>query len=168
MSRAGFLRADLWDQSEAIRLGKLRSVELVEECQRSVARNNGFYNSFISLAGEWAMEDAAALDAELEAGSRRGPLHGIPIAVKDNIDVRGFATTAGSRVLSDNRPGADASLVARLRAAGAVIVGKTNLDEFAYGFSTENEHYGSARNPYDPSRVAGGSSGGSASRWPLG
>jgi len=137
-------------------------VELVEECQRSVARNNGFYNSFISLAGEWAMEDAAALDAELEAGSWRGPLHGIPIAVKDNIDVRGFATTAGSRVLSDNRPGADASLVARLRAAGAVIVGKTNLDEFAYGFSTENEHYGSAKNPYDPSRVAGGSSGGSA------
>ena len=102
------------------------------------------------------------MDAEAGEGRFRGPLHGIPIAIKDNVDTVGFDTTAGSRVLEGNRPEEDAPLVARLREAGAIVFGKTIMDEFAYGFSTENEHYGNAVNPYDPARVAGGSSGGSA------
>lgn len=153
---------DLWDQSVAIRSGSLTSVALVEECQRHIGSSNEFYKVFISIAGAQALEEAKALDVELAAGQWRGPLHGIPLAIKDNIDVRGFTTTAGSRVLSGNEPTEDAPLVSRLREAGAVIVGKTNMDEFAYGFSTENQHYGTARNPYDTKRIAGGSSGGSA------
>ena len=157
-----YLRLDLWDQSAAIRSGKLKSTALVEEYRRNIDRHDDFYNVFVHLEDERALQAAAVLDAELEAGQLRGPLHSIPLAVKDNVDTLGVDTTAGSRVLEGSRPGEDAPLVARLREAGAVIVGKTNMDEFAYGFTTENRHYGNARNPYDPERVAGGSSGGSA------
>ena len=157
-----YLRLDLWDQSAAIRSGELKSTALVEEYRRNIDRHDDFYNAFVHLVDERALQEAAVLDGELEAGRLRGPLHGIPLAVKDNVDTLGADTTAGSRILEGSRPREDAPLVARLREAGAVIMGKTNMDEFAYGFTTENRHYGNARNPYDPERVAGGSSGGSA------
>lgn len=157
-----YLRLDLWDQLAAIRSGELKSTALVEEYRRNIDCYDDFYNAFVHLEDERALQEAAVLDAEFELGRLRGPLHGIPLAVKDNVDTLGVGTTAGSRVLEGSRPDEDAPLVARLREAGAVIMGKTNMDEFAYGFTTENRHYGNARNPYDPERVAGGSSGGSA------
>jgi aspartyl-tRNA(Asn)/glutamyl-tRNA(Gln) amidotransferase subunit A len=119
-------------------------------------------NAFISLDEEGAMRRAAEVQKQLDAGEDLSPLAGVPIAVKDNICVKGGVTTAASRILEDFAPPYDATVVEKLRAAGAVIVGKTNLDEFAMGGSTETSYFGVCRNPRDTSRVPGGSSGGSA------
>jgi len=160
---------DLWAQSAALRAGEVSSVELVEACQTAIARHDDAVAAFIARADERALEAARALDDERARTGPRGPLHGIPIAVKDNIDVAGFPTTAGSALRGDEPAASeDAPLVAGLRAAGAVFVGKTNLDEFAYGFTTQNPHFGATANPWDRSRVAGGSSGGSAVALALG
>ena len=112
---------------------------------------------------ERALAAAAVVDAALAAGGDPGPLAGVPFAVKNLYDVAGLATIAGSCIDRDRAPAArDAALVRRLTNAGAVLVGALNMDEYAYGFSTENTHYGATRNPHDPTRIAGGSSGGSA------
>lgn len=120
-------------------------------------------NAATRLLHSQALADAERVDALVAAGGDPGPLAGVPFAVKDLFDVAGETTTAGARQRAD-APAAtrDAEVVARLRAAGAVLVATTNMDEFAYGFSTENAHYGTTRNPHDPERLAGGSSGGSA------
>ncbi|MDR3764536.1 MAG: amidase [Acidobacteriota bacterium] len=128
-----------------------------------IARCNAELNAFISVDIEGALESAQALDALSPEDRARLPLFGVPIAVKDLIDQRGLATTAASRVLQNAAPAAeDAACVSRLRRAGAVLIGKTNLHEFAYGGSGAISAYGPARNPCDPSRVCGGSSSGSA------
>src|SRR5208282_1582012 len=106
--------------------------------------------------------DARTAEREIRRGRFRGPLHGIPIPIKDNIETEGIRTTAGSKILATYVPDRDAEVVMKLRRAGAVVIGKTNLHEFAYGITTENPHYGSTRNPWDTARVPGGSSGGSA------
>jgi aspartyl-tRNA(Asn)/glutamyl-tRNA(Gln) amidotransferase subunit A len=119
-------------------------------------------NAFLSVATERGLEDAAAVDRAVARGEQIGPLAGVPIAVKDNICVLGMPTSCGSRILEGYRSPYEATAVRRLRAAGGIPVGKTNLDEFAMGSSTENSAFGPTRNPHDRGRVPGGSSGGSA------
>ncbi|MGH9628333.1 MAG: amidase [Bryobacteraceae bacterium] len=148
------------EAGQALRSRKVSSVELVEEAQKRIAAHSHL-NAFISLAGAAALERARTLDQELAAGNSRGPLHGIPIALKDLFFTKGERTTNGSRVFSGFVPSYDATVAARLQEAGAVSVGKTNLHELAYGITSGNPHFGVVRNPCDPERIPGGSSGGS-------
>ncbi len=128
-----------------------------------IGRHDGRLNCFTTILSGEAMAAARAQDVRLAAGETSGPLAGMPFAVKNLFDVQDVVTLAGSRILAGGPPAArDAFAVQRLRQAGAILVGCLNMDEFAYGFSTENAHYGSTRNPHDLRRLAGGSSGGSA------
>lgn len=145
-----------------IRRGGLTSGALVRDLlQRSDALNPRL-NAFITVDRERALRDAAMLDAEAAAGRFRGPLHGVPVAVKDNIDTAGLRTTVGSMVFDDRVPSEDAFVVTQLRRAGAVVIGKTNLHEFAMGGTSATSYFGPVHNPWALDRVAGGSSGGSA------
>lgn len=137
--------------------GQLGPREAVDASLARIEALDGELNSFISVRGEEALAEADALGRS----SERGPLHGIPVAVKDVIDVAGAVTTAASKILAGNVASRDAEVVRRLRAAGAIVVGKLNTHEFAYGALTTSPHFGPARNPWAPDRVCGGSSGGS-------
>ena len=141
---------------------KISPVELARLCLSRIAEFNPRLNAFLTVTAESALAAARAAERELLRGHCRGPLHGIPIALKDNIWTRGVRTTAGSTILRDFVPEADATVTRKLRRAGAVLLGKTNMHEFAYGITSENPHYGATRNPWDPARISGGSSGGSA------
>jgi aspartyl-tRNA(Asn)/glutamyl-tRNA(Gln) amidotransferase subunit A len=145
-----------------LRSGDVTASSLAEAALDGIARDNPRLNAFITVTTDLARADAAAADADLRTGVDRGPLHGIPISVKDLIDVAGYPTTAASRVRQFDVAGADAPVVTRLREAGAVIVGKTNLHEFALGPTSEDSAYGPPRHPLDATRLTGGSSGGSA------
>ncbi|MFB3852721.1 MAG: amidase [Vicinamibacterales bacterium] len=145
-----------------IALGQLSAERLTEECLNAIRDRDRRLNAFITVCGEQALAEARRADTDVRAGRYRGPLHGIPISVKDLVDVAGLATTAASRVRQGHVAGADALVVARLREAGAIVIGKTNLHEFAYGTTSEDSAFGPARNPLDPDRSPGGSSGGSA------
>ena len=146
----------------ALRRGRLTAVQLLDECLAAVEERDPALNAFITLLAEDARRQARTADAELAAGRDRGPLHGMPISLKDLIDVAGVPTTAASRVRRDHRAEADAPLAARLREAGAVFVGKCNLHELGLGTTGEESAYGPTRNPHAPDRTPGGSSGGSA------
>ncbi len=146
----------------ALRSGELSAVELLDAVVRRASITEAHLHAYLTLDQEGARTAAAQADLELAAGDDRGPLHGIPIALKDNMCTRGTETTAGSKILAGYVPPYDASAVTSLREAGAVLTGKTNLDEFAMGSSTENSAFGPTRNPWDPDRVPGGSSGGAA------
>jgi len=135
---------------------------LVERCLKRIERHDRELNAFITVMAESALAAAADADREIAAGAWRGPLHGVPISIKDLIDVEGLPTTAGSKVRGAHRATSDAPVVSRLRAAGAIVIGKTNLHEFAFGTTSEDSAFGPVRHPYDPSRGAGGSSGGAA------
>jgi len=150
------------EASAALASGQSSSVELTKGCLDRIARRNSGLSAFITVTAEDALARAELMDREIADGDMRGPLHGIPIAHKDNIFTRGIRTTSGSRVLIDEEPAADAEIVARLYEAGAVVVGKTNMHELAYGITSINPHYGTVRNPRDSRCIAGGSSGGSA------
>jgi aspartyl-tRNA(Asn)/glutamyl-tRNA(Gln) amidotransferase subunit A len=143
-----------------VRSGALSPVSLVEACLARIQARPSV-NAFITVLAESAQADARRAEAEIAAGRWRGPLHGVPIAIKDLIDVAGTLTTSGSTVPT-NEAVNDAPVVRRLREAGAVVIGKTNLHEFAYGTTSEESAFGPVRNPLDESRSAGGSSGGSA------
>ncbi len=142
--------------------GQRSAVEICREAIERIERANPTLNAFNLIAGEQAIERAAAIDRDRAAGRTLGPLAGVPVALKDNLCVRGMRTTASSRILETFVPPYDATVVQRLQAAGAVIVGKTNCDEFAMGSSNENSAYGPVRNPWATDRTPGGSSGGSA------
>jgi aspartyl-tRNA(Asn)/glutamyl-tRNA(Gln) amidotransferase subunit A len=146
----------------ALRSKKLSVRELSQETLRRVADANPRLNAFLTLTEAAARDRAAVLDDELARGIDRGPLHGIPIAHKDNIFTRGVRTTGGSKIFADFVPDHDATIVSQLNDAGANVIGKTGLHEFAYGITSNNPHFGTIRNPWDLERVPGGSSGGSA------
>jgi aspartyl-tRNA(Asn)/glutamyl-tRNA(Gln) amidotransferase subunit A len=145
-----------------LRARELTALEITDACLRRIDELQASLNAFIRVMADQARRDAETLDRELAAGRDRGPLHGVPIAVKDIIDIGGVPTTAASRVREGHVAAADAPVITRLRAAGAVIIGKTNLDEFAFGTMSENSAFGAVRHPLDPARSPGGSSGGSA------
>jgi aspartyl-tRNA(Asn)/glutamyl-tRNA(Gln) amidotransferase subunit A len=145
----------------ALRSGATTSVALTRECLDTIEQLQPRLNAFITVTAEQAMEQAAARDAELAAGEDRGPLHGIPIALKDMFEVKGVRNTVGSKIFADWVSDTDSAAWEKLDAAGCVLVGKTGMHELAYGITSNNAHYGAVRNPHDPERIPGGSSGGS-------
>ncbi len=152
----------LQEASELVRLRKVSPVDLTRASLTRIERFNPRLNAFITVTASQALAEARAAEAQVMKGAWRGPLHGIPIALKDLVDTAGVRTTAASAVFEDRVPKEDAEVVRRLRAAGAVVLGKLNMHEFAYGDSSAPSHYGPVRNPWDTARVPGGSSGGSA------
>jgi aspartyl-tRNA(Asn)/glutamyl-tRNA(Gln) amidotransferase subunit A len=140
---------------------ELSPVELIRIVLQRIETWNGTLNAYITVMAEEALESARQAEQEIVSGRYRGPLHGIPVGLKDLFATRGVPTTSGSGMLRDFRPPEDAAAVVRLKEAGAVITGKLNMHEFALGATNENPHFGAARNPWDTTRVTGGSSGGS-------
>lgn len=153
---------DLATASRLIQTGALSPIDATKACLARIARLNPVLNAFITVTADSALAEAKTAALEIAAGNWRGPLHGVPIALKDNIDTAGVLTTAGSAVFADRIPTADAEVVRRLKAAGAVFLGKLNLHEFGNGATGAISHYGPVHNPWDQKRISGGSSGGSA------
>jgi aspartyl-tRNA(Asn)/glutamyl-tRNA(Gln) amidotransferase subunit A len=165
MSRTPDLELAFLSIEEAARLlrgRKVSPVELVDATLGQIERWNPNVNAFITVLGDEARRQARRAERELRRSSPRGPLHGIPISLKDNIYTKGIRTTAGSKILSGFVPATNSTIADRLAHAGAILLGKTNLHEFAYGISSENPHFGPARNPWARDSITGGSSGGSA------
>ncbi len=145
-----------------LRSGGLTAVGVTRHLLERITTHNGRLNAFVTVNGNEALAAAEKVDIALKNGGWLGPLHGIPVAIKDNIDTSGIRTTAGSRLYTDRVPMRDAEVVSRLKAAGAIILGKTGTHELAYGTTSENTFFGRIANPWDLSRDPGGSSGGSA------
>ncbi|MEO8586265.1 MAG: amidase [Acidobacteriota bacterium] len=152
---------DLGDASRALRARSLSPVDLTNACLSRINRLDPRLNSFITVTPERALAEARKAECEIAEGRWRGPLHGIPIAVKDNVDTAGVRTTAASAVFAERVPTEDAEVIRRLSDAGAVFLGKLNMHEFAMGTTSAISHFGPVHNPWDLQRVAGGSSGGS-------
>jgi aspartyl-tRNA(Asn)/glutamyl-tRNA(Gln) amidotransferase subunit A len=148
--------------SALLRRRKVSPVELTRLCLDRIEKLNGKLNAFVTVTAERALDQARTLESEARAGKWRGPWHGVPIALKDLYDTAGIRTTAGSKHWADRVPTEDAEVVRRLNAAGAILLGKLNMDEFAYNFTGETSAFGTSRNPWNVQRSPGGSSGGSA------
>jgi aspartyl-tRNA(Asn)/glutamyl-tRNA(Gln) amidotransferase subunit A len=146
---------------EQIASADVSSLEATESYLERIERLDGDIGAFITVAADSAREQARAADEALESGRSLGPLHGLPVAIKDNIDTAGLRTTVGSSFFADRVPEADAEVARRLRQAGAVLLGKVTMHEFAYGATNDNAHFGACLNPWDLARIPGGSSGGS-------
>lgn len=147
--------------ADLLRSRKLSPVELAQAMQARIEKQNPALNAYLTPLPELALAQAREAERAITAGQYRGPLHGIPVSVKDLFYVRGVRNTAGSKIFADFVPDHDATVVERLRGAGAVLLGKTHLHELAYGITNNNPHYGPARNPWRRSQIPGGSSGGS-------
>ena len=154
--------ATVVDIAQDIASGKTSATEVLEQHLQRINERENEINAFNLVTTEQARQTAAQVDADIKAGKKLGPLAGVPVALKDNMCTRGIETTCSSKILEGWKPPYDATVVTRLQQAGAVMIGKTNLDEFAMGSSTENSAFGPTKNPLDTSRVPGGSSGGSA------
>ncbi|HEU0005981.1 MAG TPA: amidase, partial [Terriglobia bacterium] len=154
---------NLQETAKALRKKTVSSVELVNDSLRRIAVLDPKLKAFITVTGELAESQARQADQDLGDGKDHGPLHGIPVAVKDVFCTQAVRTTCGSKLFAEHLPEYDAAVVERLKAAGAIIVGKTNMHELAYGVTSANPHFGTVRNPWDLDRIAGGSSGGSGS-----
>ncbi|WP_134700623.1 amidase [Ammoniphilus sp. YIM 78166] len=153
---------DISSLSSLIQSRRLSPVELTEMLLQRIEQVNPTVNAFIKVMADDARKQADEREREVMEGRIRGPLHGVPIAIKDILETKGHETTAGSKIFANWIPDRDATVVQKLQEAGAVLIGKANLHEFAMGATTENPHYGVCRNPWDLERVPGGSSGGSA------
>ena len=150
------------DLAPLLRRKELSPVELTHRYLERAKRLNPLLNAYLTLTEEQALADAKRAEREIERGEYRGPLHGIPFSIKDNLATQGIRTTAGSKILADWIPDHDATAVQRLKEAGAIVLGKTNMHEWALGGTTINPFYGTTRNPWNVDCIAGGSSGGSA------
>lgn len=148
--------------SSRLRSRELSPVEVTDAYLARIEALNPSLNAYLTVMADEARQQARQAEAEVGAGAWKGPLHGVPLGIKDLLDVAGAPNTMGSKILRDNVPSEDATVVQRLKASGAVIVGKQNLHEFAFGITSENPHYGAVHNPWDLDRVPGGSSGGTA------
>src|SRR5580704_19069135 len=157
-----FTKLSIREAADLIRKKKVSPVELTTACLTRINEFNGALNAFITITAESAMAQARDAEAEVMRGKWRGPLHGVPIALKDLFDTAGVRTTAASGVFKDRIPTEDAEVVRRLKAAGAVLLGKTNMQEFAFGGTSIVTYFGAVHNPWELSHIAGGSSGGSA------
>jgi aspartyl-tRNA(Asn)/glutamyl-tRNA(Gln) amidotransferase subunit A len=147
---------------ELLRRRSVSPVELTKDCLARIGKLNPALNAYITVTAEFALAQARQAEAEIAQGKWRGPLHGIPLGLKDLIDTSGIRTTAASQLFKDRIPAEDAEVVSRLKAAGAVLLGKQNLHEFAYGGSSLISYFGEVHNPWNLGHIAGGSSGGSA------
>jgi aspartyl-tRNA(Asn)/glutamyl-tRNA(Gln) amidotransferase subunit A len=150
------------DLSELIRSRKVSPVEITRAILERIQKLNPMLNAYITVTSDLAMKSAEEAESEIQQKKWRGPLHGVPIALKDLFDTAGVRTTAGSALFKDRVPNQDAEVTRRLKAAGAVLVGKTNMHEFAFGGSSLVTYFGGVHNPWEPGHIAGGSSGGSA------
>ncbi|PYX19423.1 MAG: Asp-tRNA(Asn)/Glu-tRNA(Gln) amidotransferase GatCAB subunit A [Acidobacteria bacterium] len=156
------IRMSILDITEQMRTGRISPVELTKECLAHTGRNNSALNAFITVTAESALAQAYQAETAIQRGEWRGPLHGIPLALKDLIDTAGVLTTAASAVFKERIPAEDAEVTRRLKQAGAILLGKQNLHEFAYGGSSLVSYFGDVHNAWNPEHIAGGSSGGSA------
>ncbi|HTW87568.1 MAG TPA: amidase [Candidatus Binataceae bacterium] len=162
MDQSSIVDLDVAALSEKLRTRELSAPEVTEAYLDRIAATEPRINAYITITGELAREAARRAEAEIAAGRWRGPFHGVPVGLKDLCYTNGILTTGGSKVLANFVPTYDATVWVRLREAGAVLLGKLNLHEFACGGTSNNAHFGPVRNPYDPARIPGGSSGGSA------
>ena len=153
---------DLVGAGQRVADGEVSPVELTSACLERIAGIDAQVNAFITVTADAAMEDARVAERDVVRGEASGPLAGVPIALKDLFDTTGVRTTAGSKFFSDRVPDRDAAVVQKLRAAGAVLLGKLNMHEWAFGVTNDNPHYGACHNPWALDRITGGSSGGSA------
>ena len=151
-----------YELAASIRAGEQSALAVADASFGAINERDDEIHAFLHLTKQRAQAQAKAVDETVANGGDPGPLAGVPVAIKDNMCTRGEPTTCSSKILDGWRPPYDATVIDRLEAAGAVIMGKTNLDEFAMGSSTENSAFGPTRNPHDTTRVPGGSSGGSA------
>lgn len=162
MDKSELLHLSAVELGRAIREGKTTAVEAMEAVLEQIKKTDEQYNCYVTVAGEKALATAAEVQKKIEAGELTGPLAGVPVAVKDNMCTEGLLTTCSSKILDNFIPTFSAEAVLQLERAGAVVIGKTNMDEFAMGSTTETSAYGVTRNPRNPGHVPGGSSGGSA------
>lgn len=157
------LDLDALEIADAVRRKRIRATEVARSFLQHIRQHNSKFNCFTAFTEELAMVDAEAIDAAVAGNGVLGPLCGVPYAVKNSFDVRGLRTLAGSRINAELPPASrDAAAVEGMRQAGAILLGALNMEEYAYGFTSENAHYGAVCNPHDTARIAGGSSGGSA------